>query len=125
MSKVKEQWSIEDWKEYQKSGKKPEGKASKYGNKKTTVDDEKFDSQKEARRWGELKIKNRAGLISKPIRQYAFELPGGIEYRADFVYFDYLQKKFIVEDTKGVRTDVYIIKKKLLLEACGLEILET
>lgn len=121
----KEQWSIEDWKEYQKSGKKPEGTRSKYGNKKTTIDDEKFDSQKEARRWGELKIKNRAGLISKPIRQYAFELPGGIEYRADFVYFDYLQKKFIVEDTKGVRTDVYIIKKKLLLEACGLEILET
>lgn len=122
----KEQWSIEEWKEFQKTGKKPDKeKRSKYGNKKTTIDDEKFDSQKEARRWGELKLKHRAGLISKPIRQYAFDLPGGIEYRADFVYFDYQARKFIVEDTKGVRTDVYIIKKKLLLEACGLEILET
>ena len=46
-----------------------------------------------------------------------------VTYIADFVYTD-ADGQTIVEDTKGFRTDAYIIKRKLLLLMYGIRIKE-
>ena len=46
-----------------------------------------------------------------------------VNYKADFVYTE--NGKKVVEDCKGVRTKEYIIKRKLMLDRYGIEILET
>lgn len=96
---------------------------SKYGNKKIVVDGEEFDSQLEANRWYELKLLQRAKQIKDLRRQIRFELQPSykkngktiqsINYIADFVYYDINKKKFIVEDTKGYKTETYKLKKKI------------
>ena len=96
---------------------------SKYHNYKTTVDGIRFDSQLEAKRYSELKIMEKAGAIQNLERQFKFELQESfkkngktiraITYVADFVYYDVYLKKVIVEDAKGMETDVYKLKKKM------------
>jgi len=92
---------------------------AKYRNVKTNG----YDSKKENARANELKLLERAGHISKLCEQVTFELQPSfkcdgkaeraIKYIADFVY----QKdgKLVVEDVKGFKTDVYKIKRKMLL----------
>ena len=98
------------------------------------IDGEVFDSQKEARRYRELALLERAGQISDLKRQVRYELIptqriGGkvVEkpcvYIADFVYTE--NGETVVEDTKGFRTKEYRIKKKLLLYVHGIQIRET
>lgn len=103
-------------------------KVSKYGNIKKVVDGIKFDSKKEAKRWGELKEYMQNGLISNLERQIKFELNEGgtfsYKYIADFVYMNLLNQK-IVEDCKGFKTAVYKKKKKLMKKIYNIEILET
>jgi hypothetical protein len=103
---------------------------NKYGAKKVTAPDgEKFDSMKEYQRWGVLKLMQRAGMISDLKRQARFELIPKQEgetactYIADFTY--YQNGKYIVEDVKGCKTDVYKIKRKLMLWVHGIRIQET
>ena len=107
---------------------------SKYGNRKIELDGFLFDSKKEAHRWIELRYMERAGLIRDLQRQVSFELIpaqriGGrvveraCKYVADFVYKTKEGEK-IVEDSKGVKTDVYKIKKKLMLEKYGIQVKE-
>lgn len=110
---------------------------SKYGNQKTMVDGIEFDSRREARRWRELKWLEKAGEIRNLDRQVAYELippirseetgkviQRGVSYIADFVYQTVPEGKWIVEDTKGYRTEAYKIKKKLMLWRHGIEIAE-
>lgn len=95
----------------------------KYHNKKTIVNGINFDSKKEAKRFNELKILEKANEITELRTQVKFELQPSfkkdgktyrkIEYIADFTYFDYKLNKYRVEDTKGYRTEVYKLKKKL------------
>jgi hypothetical protein len=113
---------------------------AKYHNIKTTTSDGILhDSQKEAMRWCELKLLERAGKITDLKRQVEYELipdqfetyerfgksgnrlKDGIKlierrvcYVADFVYTDIATGQTVVEDTKGVRTKEYIIKRKLM-----------
>ena len=99
---------------------------NKYGNKKVIVDGHKFDSKKEARRYGELKLLERAGKIKDLELQPKFELIPTIRtetetlrkvsYIADFKYLDCNTGKVIVEDVKGFKTDVYLLKKRLFLQ---------
>lgn len=103
---------------------------SKYHNIKTvTSDGIKHDSIKEANRWCELKLLERAGEIQDLQRQVKFELipkqegERAVYYVADFTYIE--DGKKIVEDAKGCRTDVYKLKKKLLLWRYGIKIKET
>lgn len=102
---------------------------SKFGNKKITIDGETFDSQKEYYRYCDLKLLERLGQIKDIQRQVKFELipkqegERAVTYIADFVYTDRNGKK-VVEDTKGVRTKEYIIKRKLMLWRYGIKILE-
>lgn len=79
----------------------------KYGN--TPIGS--FPSRKEAARFSELQLLERAGEISGLQRQVTFELPGGIRYIADFVYEE--RGKRIAEDSKGVQTAVFRLKAKL------------
>lgn len=102
---------------------------SKYNAIKTLVDGIKFDSIKEAKRYQELKLLERAGAIKELelqprfLLQDKFTLDGTthrkIEYVGDFKYWDNKEKKWIVEDVKGVKTQVYLIKKKLFLKRYG------
>lgn len=108
----------------------------KYHNKKIVCDGEVFDSKKEYRRWIELKLLERSGKISDLSRQVKYVLIPSqkddigkviereVSYMADFVYFDSEANKEVVEDTKGVRTKDYIIKRKLMLYVNGIRIRE-
>ena len=125
---------------------------SKYYNKKVVVDGYEFDSRKEANRFCELRLLLRAGKISNLQLQKEYELipaqyevvPTGelytrgerkgdlktkricieqaVNYVADFVYTE--NNKTVVEDTKGVKTEKYIIKRKLMLWRHGIKIKE-
>ena len=104
---------------------------NKYGAKKVkTLDGQVFDSQKEYRRCIELQLLERAGKISDLHRQVKYELipkqkgERACTYVADFVYRD-SDGNIVVEDTKGVRTDAYKIKRKLMLHKYGITIKET
>lgn len=125
--------------------------ASKYFNKKTiSLDGSVFDSRKEARRWGELSLLQRAGKITDLDRQVKFELiPAQYEtyerygksgqrlkdgtrlveraaiYTADFVYTDENGTR-VVEDTKSqaTRTEAYILRRKLMYARYKIKIKE-
>lgn len=107
---------------------------SKYHNRKVVYDSIVFDSVKEKNRYMILKQYEEAGAIKKLQLQKSFELiPGfilngkkirGIKYICDFYYYDNNLKKYIVEDVKGMRTDVYKIKKKLFEYKYNIEINE-
>jgi len=97
---------------------------NKYFNKKVIVDGIKFDSKKEAKRYTELKLLKKSGSIKELELQKVFELQPkytnnknenirAITYKADFFYYDNKKERYIVEDTKGFRTDTYKLKKKL------------
>ena len=106
---------------------------SKYKNQKVVIDNIRFDSKKEANYYTKLKILRDAGKITdlelqkKFILQDKFTLNGktyrAITYVADFVYKDQDGRTHIV-DTKGYRTEVYMIKKKLFMKRFGIEIEE-
>lgn len=126
----------------------------KYGNRKVVVDGIEFDSKKEARRYYELKLLQRAGQISELELQKEFELiPAQYEsferygktgkrlqdgkrciekscvYKADFAYRD-KSGQLVVEDVKGYRDPAsagyakFIIKRKLMLWVHGIKITE-
>lgn len=111
---------------------------AKYHNKRiVTMDGQAFDSKREYRRWAELVLLERAGQIEDLQRQVKFELipaqysnddppkllERACDYIADFVYTEY--GKRVVEDAKGARTSVYLIKRKLMLHRYGIQIRET
>ena len=113
---------------------------NKFGNKKVAG----YDSKAEYNRAKLLQLKQQAGLISNLREQVPFVLipaqyndcvkgPRGIprllieracKYIADFVYTDNETGEEVVEDTKGVRTKEYIIKRKLMLYVHGIRIKE-
>ena len=104
---------------------------SKYGNKKTTIGNEKYDSRKEARRYLELKRLEEQGEISELRKQVKFELipkqdgERAVRYYADFTYIQ--NGELVVEDVKSPVTrenGVYVIKRKLMLYKHGISIKE-
>lgn len=110
---------------------------NKYGARKMTAPDgQKFDSQREYTRWCELKLLERCGMIADLKRQVKFVLIPSqkddkgktiekeCSYYADFQYVDRATNQFVVEDAKGMKTEVYKIKKKLMLHKYGIRIKE-
>lgn len=107
-------------------------KGSKYGNRKISFNGMVFDSRKEFNRYGELMLLQRAGRIKDLQRQVPYVIippqkdgRGRVIFRetkyiADFVYFDRDRNRWVVEDVKGVKTEVYRIKKKLMFLQHGL-----
>ena len=126
---------------------------AKYGNRKTrTSDGILHDSRKEALRWTQLLLLQRAGEISDLKRQVEFILipdqrepstevyqkgekkgmpkqgnllERKVVYVADFVYNDMKTGKRVVEDVKGVKTKEYVLKRKMMLWLYGIRIKET
>lgn len=123
----KQSLNINSWKSWEKPT------MSKYKNKKVVVDNILFDSKKEANYYTKLKILRDAGKISdlelqkRFVLQQGFKLHGktyrAITYIADFVYKDQEGQTHVV-DTKGYRTQVYKIKKKIFMKKYGIEIEE-
>ena len=110
-------------------------RASKFGNVKTVVDGIEFSSKKEARRYGELQLLQRAGAISGLRVQPRYPLRVGEDlvctYVADFAYHDLSVVEGdlfeTVEDVKSEITrkhPVYRIKNKLFKAVMGFEITE-
>ena len=119
---------------------------NKYGARKVTKNGLIYDSKKEARRAAFLETLEKEGVIRDLRRQVKFVLiptqrepdtlgprggrkPGKVierecSYIADFVYIDTKKGETVIEDTKGVRTKEYIIKRKLMLERFGIQIKE-
>lgn len=92
---------------------------NKYHAKPTIVDGIVFASIKESRRYGELKLLERAGQIRNLELQPVFKLSinGTLicRYVGDFAYFE--NNARVIEDTKGVKTPTYRLKRKMLLAA--------
>ena len=102
---------------------------SKYHAVKEIVDGHKFASRKEAARYRQLVLMEKAKAIQDLKLQVTFPLikkssyGREIRYVADFVYYE--NGRMVVEDTKGFKTDVYKLKKRLMAELYGIEIKET
>lgn len=100
---------------------------NKYGNKLAVVDGIRFASQREARRYVELKLLQQAGEISDLKLQPRFTIMvNGVKvctYTADFSYRN-SRGEFVVEDVKGVRTRDYKLKKRLMLAVYGIQVVE-
>lgn len=117
----------------------------KYHNKRVEYEGIVFDSLKEKRRYCQLQLLEKQGMISNLRLQVPFELIPAIyedeivqlktktkvkkkliqkatTYVADFVYET--MGKTIVEDTKGFRTKEYELKKKMMRAFLGIEIKE-
>ena len=85
----------------------------KYNAKKTEIDGIRFDSKKEARYYQDLLLRQRTGEIVFFLRQVPFHLPGGVSYRIDFQEFHSNGTVHFV-DVKGMKTAIYIAKKKMV-----------
>lgn len=123
-----------------------QSKKNKYNAKSVEYDGIQFDSQREALRYRELVYLLNDGIITNLKRQVKYLLipaqrepstigkRGGVKqgkliehecsYIADFVYEVVETGETIVEDTKGMRTKDYIIKRKLMLFVYGIRIKE-
>lgn len=121
-------------------------KSHKYGNHKLTFGEDTFDSMKEYKRYLDLLYMQKEGKIKELQRQVKYLLipaqrepdqigaRGGIKkgkllerevaYYADFVYRLADTNTLVVEDTKGVRTTDYILKRKMMLYFHGIRIKE-
>ena len=121
---------------------------TKYNATKCLVDGIEFASKREANRYLELRLLERAGEISdlrlqvdfelipnqyrtekrygkngKPLKDKEVLLERKVVYRADFVYTD-KDGKTVVEDVKGFRTTEYVLKRKMFLYKYGFPITE-
>ncbi len=102
---------------------------SKYNAVRTEVDGITFASKKEAKRYSELLLLQKAGVIHDLTLQPKFPLRadgGGKvgDYVADFSYVDTVTGAGVVEDVKGVLTPVYRLKKKMVKAQYGVDIKE-
>jgi hypothetical protein len=105
----------------------PAKKPAKYRNEPVVIDGIRFDSKAEARRWGQLKLLERAGEIVDLERQtsipYCVKGKLIFTYRADATY--QRNGALVVEDTKGGdTTPLYRLKKKLIEAEYGIKITE-
>jgi hypothetical protein len=103
-------------------------RANKYNAKPVTIDGYRFDSTAEGARYSELRLLEKAGQIRELAVHPRYLLTVDdvqiCVYEADFTYLAKDGER-VVEDVKGVRTDVFRIKSKLMLACHGIEVKET
>lgn len=103
------------------------GRYNKYGSRKSVCSEgHTHDSAKEAARCSQLHLLQKAGEIADLEIQKEFVIIPAVGYgapmknerkscyKADFVYFDKALGKTVIEDSKGMRTKEYILKRKLV-----------
>jgi len=95
----------------------------KFGAIPTVVDDIKFSSKKESKRYLQLKTLKDAGKIIFFLRQVPFHLPGNGKYVCDFLIF-WEDGVVTIEDVKGFKTEVYKTKKKIVEAIYPIKITE-
>lgn len=113
-------------------------KKNKFNARKTKVDGHTFDSAKEAKRYAELRILEKQGVISNiklqpkymlvvnnlPVLIKSARYPNGRQasYRADFTYVE--NGQIIVDDVKSKATDTEASRlRRALVEAIyGVEV---
>lgn len=108
-------------------------KRSKYGNRRFRNAEGWWDSEREYKRWKDLELLQAAGKIQDLRRQVVYDLLppcvlAGLRHRpirfvADFVYFE--DGLRVVEDSKGYRNRVYQLKRRLMWQLLGIEVIET
>lgn len=99
-------------------------KPTKYRNRRVVVDGIKVDSQKEADRWGQLRLLEAAGEIRNLRRQVRYKLIVNniliTTYVCDFTYER--EGQFVVEDAKGMVLPIFKIKQKLMRACLGIDV---
>jgi hypothetical protein len=103
-------------------------KAHKYGAIRTEVDGISFASKAEARHYQQLKLMEKGRAIHSLVLQPKFPLEVNgkkiCTYIADFSYIVSDTGEFVVVDVKGVKTDIYLLKKKMVDAILGIKITE-
>lgn len=97
-------------------------KKPKYNNKKVEIDQFKFDSKKEGEYYKKLKLAKESGDLFAFYVQVPFRLYGGVTYRLDFLEI-WSNGEIRHVDVKGMKTQVFTIKKKQVEELYGIEII--
>ena len=95
----------------------------KFNAKPTELDGIKFSSNKEAKRYTELKILKSSSEVLFFLRQVPFHLPGNVRYVCDFMVF-WNNGEITIEDVKGMKLPLYEAKKKILEATYPIEITE-
>jgi len=108
------------------NNKPKKNKKNKYGAKKITVDGVTYDSQGEYRRECELRLQEKAKIITNLKRQVRFSFNVNdvhvCDYIADWTYTIIKSNTAVVEDFKGVESDTFKIKKKLMKACHGIDV---
>jgi len=79
----------------------------------TITDGIRFDSKKEARYYGQLKLRQAAGEVIQFLRQVPFHLPGGVRYVVDFMEFR-ADGSVVFVDVKGLETESFKAKRRMV-----------
>lgn len=131
-----DEMTIAEYREYVRTGQLParfqqdETKKRKYHNEPVEIDGMRFDSQAEARRYYELRMLERSGLIEHlEIHPRLTLTVQGVKigtYSADFRYFDIEQGRMVLEDVKSdaTKTKIYLWKKRHVKAQYGIDIEE-
>jgi len=85
----------------------------KFNAVRTERDGIKFPSKKEAKAYEQLKLRKAAGEVLFFLRQVPLHLAGGVRYVVDFLVF-FVDGSCRFYDAKGMRTPLYIAKKKMV-----------
>lgn len=99
----------------------PKKRRSKYGAESVVVDGIRFDSKRESKRYLLLKDRMARGEITRFHRQVRFDLEGGVLYICDFLVF-HNDGSVVYEDSKGVRTKEFNMKRRMVRARYGVEI---
>lgn len=95
----------------------------KFKAKPVIYDDVRFASKKEHKRYVELKFLQKLGKVLFFLRQVPIHLPGGVKYLCDYQVF-WADETVTFEDVKGIKTSMYILKKKQVESIYPLTITE-
>jgi dsDNA-binding SOS-regulon protein len=89
----------------------------------TELDGIKFASKKEAKRYRELEMLKKADALLFFLRQVPFHLSGNVKYVCDFLCF-WKDGTVTIEDVKGIKTPIYVLKKKQVEATYPIKITE-
>lgn len=95
----------------------------KFNAVRVETDGIKFPSKKESKRYLQLKLLKESGEIIFFLRQVPFHLSGSVKYVCDFVIF-WADGNVTIEDVKGMKTSIYIAKKKMVESTYPIKITE-
>jgi len=104
-----------------KEKKAKEMKKNKFNAVKTIINNIKFDSKREAKRFNELEVLKRNGIVNFFFRQVSFDLPGNLKYKLDFLVF-WKDGKITFEDVKGMRIRTSMNKIKQVEDIYNIKI---